>query len=85
MQDLPSERVVTLARTVLREHGYFVDNLWHISDIHFLCEQQNLPPLRDAEAMEVFTIANAAFDGEHGMSWPQLERALARYLLLQDA
>lgn len=73
-------KVIETARELLRAHGYFVDNLWHVDDIHFICEQKNLPTISDAEAMEVFVIANEEFDGETGLCWPQLEKALARYM-----
>ena len=73
-------KVIETARELLRLYGYFVDNLWHVDDIHFICEQKNLPALTNKEAMEVFVIANEQFDGETGLSWPQLENALECYL-----
>lgn len=73
-------RLVENARSVLRSHGYFVDNLWHVDDIHFISEQQQLPSLTHQEAMQIFAIANEEFDGEVGLSWPQLENALRLYL-----
>ncbi len=48
--------------------------------MHFICEQHELPELTDDEAMEVFVIANQQFDGETGISWPQLESALHMHL-----
>jgi hypothetical protein len=57
-----------------------VDNLWHVDDIHFICEQKNLPHLSNSQAMEVFIIANEQFEGETGLGWPQLEGALNCYL-----
>jgi len=72
-------KIVEAARKVLRSHGYFVDNLWHTDDVRLICEQQLLPQLTDAEAMEVFAIANQQFDGETGISWPQLEKAVQLY------
>lgn len=76
---IQSISIVDAARDVLREHGYFVDNLWHMEDINFLCEQSGLGRLTLSEAMAVFDIANAQFDGEDGISWPQLEKALETY------
>lgn len=73
-------KVIETAREILRAQGFFVDNLWHVDDIHFICEQRGLDALRDEEAMEVFAIANEQFDGEIGLSWPQLEKALTSYL-----
>lgn len=82
-------KVIETARELLKANGYFVDNLWHIDDIFFICEQKNLPTLTNQEAMEVFVIANEQFDGETGLSWPQLENAVDCYLrrkaLLADA
>ncbi|MDX2074205.1 MAG: hypothetical protein SFX19_07580 [Alphaproteobacteria bacterium] len=58
-----------------------MENLWHVDDIHFICEQNDLPKVTDAEAQEIFKIAHEQFDGESGLSWPQLEKALNTYLL----
>lgn len=73
-------RMTEAARELLKSLGYFVENLWHVDDVHFICEQSELPRLADEEAMEVFAIANEQFDGETGLSWPQLEKALNIYL-----
>ena len=73
-------KIAEVAKELLRQSGYFVDNLWHVDDIHFICEQKELPKLRDDEAMEVFAIAKSQFDGEYGISWPQLEKALHVYM-----
>ena len=69
-------KIVEAARDLLKANGYFVDNLWHVQDVRFICEQYYLPELTDEEAMGVFTIANEQFDGESGISWPQLEKAI---------
>lgn len=74
-------KMVEAARELLRDLGFFVDNLWHVDDIHFICEQQDLPKLTHEEAMEVFRIANAQFDGESGLSWPQIEKAVHAFVL----
>jgi len=84
MNNTQSERLVAAAREVLKLNGYFVDNLWHIKDIHLLCEQTGLNPLSIDEAMMVFELANQQFDGEHGINWPQLERALHTYMQFKD-
>lgn len=76
----PTDAIITATRALLKSFGYFVDNLWHVSDVHFICEQQGLPKISDEEAMGVFTIAGDQFDGETGISWPQLEAALRIYL-----
>ena len=73
-------KIAEAARALLKTQGFFVDNLWHVSDIHFICEQGELPSLSDEEAMEVFTIANENFDGDFGISWPQLDRSIRLYL-----
>ncbi|MEZ5691541.1 MAG: hypothetical protein R3D71_07745 [Rickettsiales bacterium] len=74
-----NKKAVETARELLKVNGYFVDNLWHVDDIHFICEQKNLPSLTNREAMEVFMIANEQFDGETGFSWPKLEKAIDTY------
>jgi len=73
-------RIIEASRELLKAAGYFVENLWHVEDVHFICEQQELPKVSDEEAMEVFAIANKQFDGETGISWPQLEAALRMFL-----
>jgi hypothetical protein len=78
--EIQSTKVIEATRELLKAFGYFVDNLWHVDDVHFICEQQSLTRITDSEAMEVFHIARIQFDGETGISWPQLERALRTYL-----
>lgn len=75
-----NNKVIKAAKELLKTYGYFVDKLWHVNDVHFICEQNNLPKLSDAEAMEVFAIACDNFDGETGLSWPELEKAVRSYL-----
>ena len=75
-----SKKLIDIAKDVLKQFGYFVDNLWHVDDIHFICEQNELPKISDAEAMEVFAIAKERFDGEVGISWPQLDQAVRAYI-----
>ncbi len=72
--------IIDTSRELLKSFGYFVDNLWHVDDIHFICEQKKLPHLTDKQAMEVFMMANRQFDGENGLGWPQLENALNIYM-----
>ena len=73
-------KIVEVAKQFLTSYGYFVDNLWHVDDVHFICKQLELPTIDNDEAMEVFTIANQQFDGEAGISWPKLEEALKFFL-----
>lgn len=72
-------KIVEAARDLLRMYGYFVDNLWHVEDIHFICEQHALPKLSATEAMEIFALAAEQFEGEQGISWPRLEKAVHSY------
>lgn len=74
-------KMIEAARDLLRNSGFFVENLWHVEDVHFICEQNDLPRIADHEAMDVFRIAHEQFDGDVGLSWPQLEKALNTYLL----
>ncbi len=73
-------RLIEAAQELLKQCGYFVDNLWHVDDIHFLCEQLELTRLTEEEAMQVFAIANERFDGETGLSWPKVEEATRAFL-----
>ena len=75
-----SRKIIEAARNVLKAHGFFVDNLWHAQDIHFICEQHDVPKISDEECAMVFTIANEQFDGDNGLCWPQLEKALNVFL-----
>lgn len=77
--------IVEVAREVLRAAGYFVEKLWHVEDVHFLAEQLGLDRLDDDEARQVFDIASEQFDGEAGINWPQLERALQIFLMRRKA
>lgn len=81
---LQSTRIIEASRELLKACGYFVDKLWHVDDVHFICEQKDLPAISDDEALEVFVIASQQFDGETGISWPQLEKALQVFLQRKD-
>jgi hypothetical protein len=74
-----SEKIIEAARELFSSFGYHVGNLWHVDDIHFLCEQNAWPKISDVEAKEVFSIASEQFDGDAGLSWPKLEEALMLY------
>lgn len=78
-------KIVVAAKGLLKACGYFVDNLWHVDDVHFICEQMEIPAINDDEAMEVFVIANQQFEGETGISWPKLEEALKQFLARKHA
>lgn len=78
--DEKTTKIIEVARELLKSQGYFVDNLWHVEDIHFICEQSGIPQLNEEDAMEVFRIACEQFDGETGLSWPKLEKALHTFL-----
>lgn len=80
METPSNASLIEAAHELLRTAGYFVDNLWHIRDVQLICEQLDLDRLEPEEAMEVFHIAYQQFDGERGVSWPQLEKALRTYL-----
>jgi hypothetical protein len=72
-------KIVEVVKDILSAYGY-VAYVWHIDDVHFISEQNSLPKLTDEEAMEVFALADKQFDGEVGMSWPQLEKTLKTYM-----
>jgi hypothetical protein len=78
-------KLIRTAKELLKSFGYFVDHLWHVRDIHFICEQNNIMQLTDQEAMEIFEIANEQLDGEVGLSWPHLEQALHIHLKRKSA
>lgn len=74
-------KLVEMAREILRSEGYFVDNLWHVDDVHLICDDKGYPKLSNEEAMEILKTANENFEGEFGVNWPQLERAVASYIV----
>ena len=78
--DKASSHFIETARQVLRSAGYCVEKLWHVNDVHCICEAQDLPGITDEEAQQVFQIASEQFDGDDGLSWPKLERALRTFL-----
>lgn len=78
--DQSEKKIIRAAKELLKLYGYHVENLWHVRDVHFICEQNNVASITDREALEVFVIANEEFDGETGISWPKLEKALYTYL-----
>ena len=68
--------LIEAARAVLQAAGYYVDRLWHNNDVHFICEQLEMEKLGEHDIAQIFAIASEHFDGETGISWPQLERAI---------
>ncbi len=82
--DVSATKIIEAARQLLKEYGYFMDELWHVDDVNFICEQRNLAKLSKEEAMRVFEVAKEQFDGEYGISWPQLEKALYIYLQREE-
>lgn len=75
----PDKTFVTAAKDILKAAGYYTEKLWHADDVHFLCEQLEIPMLEPHEVQEVFAICGQLFDGDVGLNWPQLERALHVY------
>lgn len=83
MSEKPIQKFIHVAREVMKAEGYFVENLWHVDDVHFLCEQRGWPQLRHEEATAVFTVFSEIFDGECGLTWEKLEQATQIYLAQQ--
>jgi hypothetical protein len=80
MSEKPIQKFIHAAREIMRSEGYFVENLWHVDDVHFLCEQRGWPQLRHEEAMGVFVVFNELFEGDQGLTWDKLEKATQIYL-----
>lgn len=74
---------ISSAREVLRTQGYFVQKLWHVDDVHLLCEQRGWPQLTHEDGLSVFAIFNELFDGGEGLTWERLEQATQIYLAQQ--
>jgi hypothetical protein len=83
--DQQETKIITAAKELLKLYGYYLDNLWHVRDVHFICEQNNITPITDKEALEVFLIASEQFDGKAGISWPKLEKAVYAFLQRKTA
>lgn len=71
-----NDPMIDAAINVLRTAGYYTEKLWHADDVRFICEQLELPQLQRHEVETIFEIVGNLFDGETGISWPQLERAV---------
>lgn len=80
-----NDPMVEAAKNILKLAGYYTEKLWHADDIRFICEQLELPKLEDKEVEAVFVIVGSLFDGESGISWPQLERAIHLYFQKKNA
>lgn len=79
------KKLVESALELLRSAGYYVDKLWHADDVHFICEQLGIERLDDGQVQQVFEILSESFDGETGISWPQLEQAIQLFMQRQRA
>lgn len=77
------QRLITTSLDILKDYGYFTQCLWHVEDIHLLCEQRCWPKLNHEEAKAVFAIFAELYDGDQGMTWTKLEQATEVYLAQQ--
>lgn len=75
--------LVDASLEVLSDYGYFTQCLWHVDDIHLLCEQRGWPKLEHEEARAIFAIFAELYEGEQGMTWAKLEQATQVYLAQQ--
>ena len=77
------KKLVQSSTDVMNEYGYFTQCLWHVDDIHLLCQQRHWPKLSHDEARAVFSIFAELYDGDQGLTWSKLEQATQVYLAQQ--
>lgn len=75
------QKLILASLAILKDYGYFTQCMWHVSDIHLLCEQRRWPSLSHAEAKEVFDIFVELYEGDQGLTWAKLEQATQVYLV----
>ena len=64
-----SFKAVELAKQVLKENGYFVDNLWHVDDVKskFKCDDEDAQDILDKSLTNEATMEQIWFSiGEFG-------------------
>jgi len=50
------------AKKLLKKHGYFIENLWHIYDVKYINDDQILNTCSDSKA---YDILNTVLTSEH--------------------
>jgi len=81
MQRRHSLRIIEIITELLHSFGYFIGKLWHVEDIHSLCEREGWAKISDAEAMEVFVLTQErCHAATSGISRAQLEKTLRMYV-----
>lgn len=83
LDDRMVERLIESSIDILNDAGYFTQCLWHVNDIHLLCEQRGWPVLTHQEARSVFAIFAELYEGDQGLTWAKLEQATQVYLAQQ--
>ena len=70
------------AKEVLRDAGYFIENLWHKNDIDDICIQNDISELSHKEIKEFWEYYNKNFNAEIGMNLESLEVSLIEFIEL---
>ena len=83
LDDKTVKKLIQASLDILKDCGYFTHCLWHVEDIHLLCEQRNWPTLTHEEAKAIFAIFAELYEGDQGMTWSKLEQAVEVYLAQQ--
>jgi hypothetical protein len=75
---MPKTKPNTVAsmRTLLKEFGIYAGKIWHVNDVHTLCEKNNLPQISHHDAMNVFEHAARQNAGRMPLTTTQIEQTL---------
>ena len=76
--------ISALAIKILEYQGYFTAELWSGKDIALLCEQEGFPLPSNRQCQEIFARLQHNYDGDMGISWPVLRRAVHEYFTGQN-
>lgn len=83
IDDQTMTKLIHSSLELLNQYGYFTQCMWHVNDIHLLCEQKHWPALTHMEARSVFDIFAELFEGDQGLTWSKLEQATQVFLAQQ--
>lgn len=83
LDDQTVQKLIASSVDVMTDAGYFTQCMWHVDDVHLLCEQRGWPALSHQEAKAVFAIFSELYEGDQGLTWAKLEQATQVYLAQQ--
>jgi hypothetical protein len=75
-----TKKIIEATAEFLKPFGIYLGRVWHLDDIHRLCQRHGLKRLTNKEVHEVFELASEHNSGRLGITKVQLEAALLTYL-----